>query len=244
MKHPIHVVFFDLGNTLLYDNEGLWREVYWRADEALWNSLREAGAQSSANELYGGYPSLFQYYYKLRENDLDEPGIISIFKQLLIEHHVTISEEKLHTAIHSMYAVAQTNWHLEDDAIPTLQALMEHSFRLGIISNSADDTNTHELVDKSGLRPYFEFIISSASFGKRKPHPAIFRAALDYFQVRPEETVMVGDTFDADIVGAQQVGMNTIWITRRAREAVDSSKVQPDAIVSTLSEIPTLLSAQ
>jgi len=65
---------------------------------------------------------------------------------------------------------------------------------------------------------------------------------LEHFQVPAEQTAMVGDTFEADIIGAQQVGMNSIWITRRVQKTVRRSQIRPDAIVSTLSEIPALLS--
>ncbi len=242
MKKPIRVVFFDLGNTLLYDKEP-WEKLYQEADDVLWKSLHTFGVQASPAEIYGDHETLFHYYYNLRQNELDEPGIGAILKSLLKRKGVAVSREQLYAALRSMYKVTQANWYLEDDAIPTLQTLKEHGFQLGLISNGADDENTQTLIDKARLRPFFEYIISSAAFGKRKPHPSIFRAALNHFRVRAEETVMVGDTFEADIVGAQRVGMNTIWITRRVREPVADSGVRPDAVVKSLNEIPALLSA-
>ncbi len=131
---------------------------------------------------------------------------------------------------------------LEDDAIPVLQVLQRSGYRLGILSNGAEDLNTYELIDKSKLRSYFEFILSSAAFGKRKPHPGIFQAALDHFQISTEETVMVGDNYEADILGAHQLGINTIWIRRRVPDLMEYPPIPPEAIVSTLSEIPPLLS--
>ncbi len=116
-----------------------------------------------------------------------------------------------------MYAVTQTNWHVEPEAVPLLQELELREFRLGVISNAADEENTRTLIDKGGIRPYLEFIISSAAFGKRKPDPGIFRLALDHFGIPAERTVMVGDSYEADIVGAKQLGMHTIWIPATPR---------------------------
>lgn len=241
MKTPIRVVLFDLGNTLIYDKEP-WENLYLRADKALWNSLHSYGVKLTQSELYGKYKTLFQLYYRLRENDLDEPGIGTVLRDLLNRNNIHLSDEELHSALHSMYRITQANWFAENDAIPMLETLKSRGFRLGIISNGADDQNTYTLIDKAQIRSYFEYIISSAAFGKRKPHPGIFNAALEHFQVPAEQTAMVGDTFEADIIGAQQVGINSIWITRRVQKTVRRSQIRPDAIVSTLSEIPALLS--
>jgi HAD superfamily hydrolase (TIGR01662 family) len=216
--------------------------VYQRADDMLWISLRKFGIKSSPQELYGEHETLLHYYYNLREGDLDEPGIDTVLRGLLNDKGFHLPEKKLQSALRSMYAVTQTNWDLESDAIPVLQGLQEGGYRLGIISNGAEDLNTYELIDKAKIRPYFEFILSSAAFGKRKPHPGIFRAALDHFQTPPEQTVMVGDNYEADILGAQQLGINTIWITRRTDGLLNNPLIQPDAVVTTLSEIPGLLS--
>ena len=194
--------------------------------------------------MFGDHKTLLDYYYELREGDLDEPGIGTVLRDLLNEHKIELSDEKLQSALRSMYAVTQTNWFIEDDAIPTLQVLLKSNYRLGIISNGSDDSNTYELLDKTSLRTYFEFIISSAAFGKRKPHPGIFRAAIDHFQILPEQTVMIGDNYEADILGGRQLGMNTIWITRRLPSLQRDSRIQEGTIVSRLSEIPALLSSQ
>lgn len=242
MKTPICAVLFDLGNTLIYDKEP-WENLYLRADKALWNSLRSFGVVLSPRELFGKDKTLFQLYYKLREDDLDEPGIGLVLRGLLNKNGIHLSDEDLQAALRSMYRITQANWFAEDDAIPVLEALKQRGFRLGVISNGADDLNTYALIDKVNIRTYFEYIISSAAFGKRKPHPGIFRAALEHFQVPAGQAVMIGDTFEADILGAQAVGMNSVWVTHRVQKTTPRSEVRPDAVVSTLSEIPALLSA-
>lgn len=241
MKQPIKVIFFDLGNTLIYDEPGAWPEIYQRADDILWISLRESGIKSSPRELYGDHETLLHYYYNLREGELDEPGIGTVLRELLKKQKIYIPDKKLQLALRSMYSVTQTNWYLERDAIPVLEALQEGGYQLGIISNGAEDLNTFELIDKAKLRPYFKFILSSAAFGKRKPHPGIFRTALDYFHISPDQAVMVGDNYEADIIGAHQLGINTIWITRRVPDPIERTPILPDAIVSSLNEIPPLL---
>ena len=240
MKTDIKVVFFDLGNTLIYDNPSLWDDTYLRADQSLRKSLHEFGVDVSSYDLFGEFKTLFDYYYKLRAGDLEEPGIGEILNDLLKKQNISLSNDKLQVALRSMYSITQTNWFLEDDAIPTLQVLLEKGYRLGVISNSSDDLNTYELIDKVGLRTYFELILSSSAIGKRKPHPAIFQRALDNFNIYPEQAVMVGDNYEADILGARHVGMRTIWVTRHLQSTLPIPQNKEEIIVFHLSDILNL----
>ncbi len=61
---------------------------------------------------------------------------------------------------------------------------------------------------------------------KRKPHPEIFQKALEKLGVAAEETVFVGDTVDADVKGAKDLGMKTVFIERRVQKEVE--QVCPD----------------
>jgi putative hydrolase of the HAD superfamily len=241
MKHPPQVVLFDLGNTLLYDDPDAWPEVYRRAEQALWNALHEAGVRTSPDALYAKSGSLLKYYYGLRQSDLQEPGMAPTLEALLRRQGIHISHESLQAALSSMYTVTQSNWHSEEDAVPTLAALRDRGIPLGALSNGADDRNARQLLEKAGLTPFFDLVLSSAAFGWRKPHEGIFRAALARFESPAERVVMVGDSYEADILGAHRAGLATIWITRRIRHVPAIMPVKPDFTVHTLSEIPALI---
>ena len=242
MISSIRVVIFDLGGTLIYDRDP-WPPIFHRADLALLEALQNSGLHIEPSTLFHGHRGLLSLYYDRRGDDIEEETTTVLLKQLLEEQgNLNVSNESIVTILHTMYAVTQSNWFPEKDAIPTLQTLKERGFQLGLISNAADDENTQTLIDKGGFRPYLEFIISSAAFGKRKPHPAIFQVALDHFHVRANQAVMVGDLVETDILGAHQIGMKSIRITRRAIKTATRVHVRPDAMVSALSEIPPLLS--
>ena len=99
-----------------------------------------------------------------------------------------------------------------------------------------------QLVEKFNLESYFEFIVTSAGCGYRKPHQRIFQFALEKVNARAEEVAMVGDTLHADILGANETGMYSIWITRRTDFPPDDTlPIQPRAIIKTLGELPGLL---
>jgi FMN phosphatase YigB (HAD superfamily) len=89
-----------------------------------------------------------------------------------------------------------------------------------------------------GLDGFFEFFVYSSEVPFRKPHPSIFRLALQRWQFRPEEVLYVGDDLKYDVEGAGRVGMRTAWVNRKGRGRVEG--IRPDYEISSLLEILAL----
>ena len=126
-------------------------------------------------------------------------------------------EAFVHQTLRVMYDISEKIWKPEPDALEILRTLQAKGVWIGLISNAPDDENVQNLIDMGGFRPYLDLILSSAAFGYGKPSPDIFNYALDALGVAASEPVMVGDTLRTDILGANQSGMRSIWITRRAK---------------------------
>jgi HAD superfamily hydrolase (TIGR01549 family) len=245
MRRPIRLVLFDLGGTLIYE-QAPWDGLFTRADVALWQALRNQGVMLRASEVYGEATTLFELYnalHRKQPNSLSEPTTLALLGELLGGKGYVLSNEQLREAMRAMYRVTQANWEAEEDAIPTLEQLKRSGYRMGLISNAADDDNTQTLIDKAQIRPYFEYIVSSAAFGRRKPDASIFRSALDHFGIPAQEAVMIGDNFAADVVGAHGAGMQGIWLMRRAAEPANPAQAPAEAMVKTLAEVPEVLEA-
>jgi len=242
--HRYKVIFFDLGNTLLYQSRP-WDETLPSATRAMMDVLRRHGLQLDEERFCKQFEDRLSSYYQERETEFIEYTTAYLLSQQLQEFGVAeVSEETIREALAALYQVSQAHWIPEEDAVPTLQALRERGLRLGVISNASDADDVEALIDKARIRPYFEHIYISAVVGRRKPHPHIFEVALQAFGVRPEEAAMVGDTLGADILGANNLGITSIWITRRAdtpdnRDHLDT--IQPDYTIRTLAELPGLL---
>jgi putative hydrolase of the HAD superfamily len=241
MIAPVQVVFFDLGNTLFYDKAAAWPKVYARAEVALWRALRRSGVTTPAATVYGKSDTLLGYYYALRGEGTREPGVFQVLGDLLKPHVQGISDATITLALRAMYRVTQTNWRLERDAASTLRAVQRRGFRVGAISNGSYDWNALELLNRDRLRRYFDMVLTSAAHGSRKPDASIFQAALDHFRVDPGRTAMIGDSYEADILGAAALGMHTIWLTRRVPLDAVAVTFQPDATARALREVPALL---
>jgi putative hydrolase of the HAD superfamily len=116
--------------------------------------------------------------------------------------------------------------------------------KVGVVTNAYQPMMLREIeMHQHGILDYFpECRISAADVGFLKPHPAIFHTALTHIGSTPEETVFVGDDPEADVVGAQGVGMKAVLRqTPRRYFDPDNDEIRPDAIVDTLSELFPLL---
>jgi putative hydrolase of the HAD superfamily len=108
-------------------------------------------------------------------------------------------------------------------------------YKLGIVSNFAIPECVQRLLQREGLERFFDVVIVSGAVNRRKPHPEIYKKALKKLGVKPEETVFVGDTVDADVQGAKAVGMKTVYLERRLQKDVEIAC--PDQTVKSLSEL-------
>ena len=240
----INVLLFDLGSTLIFSRDP-WSDVLPVADQALLASLHQSGLCLTSENFFQEFGGFLDGYYAARGYGTIERTTFVALKEFLAEKGCEPVEDALvRKALDEMYSVTQKNWCLEQDSIPTLDRLLSNGFRLGLISNTSDDKNVQQLIDQHGLRNYFEFIITSAGCGIRKPDSRIFQAALDHFTVESDCAAMVGDTPEADILGANQMGIYSIWITRRYIGIQDGElAIQPQAVVTALDQIPALLQA-
>ena len=103
-------------------------------------------------------------------------------------------------------------YRLYDDVRPALARIAQAGARAYIVSNHL--WRLPEIVSALGLGDAVAGVITSARCGYRKPHPAIYRAALDLAGTVPGETLMVGDSLSADVRGAEAAGLRAVYLDR------------------------------
>jgi putative hydrolase of the HAD superfamily len=112
-----------------------------------------------------------------------------------------------------MYEVYELHWRLFPDALDALEKIRASGLHLAMLSNASDEDNVRRMLAAHGLESYFDPVVISAAIGIRKPDPRAFRPVLDAWGIPAPELVMVGDTLEADILGAKRIGMRAIWIS-------------------------------
>lgn len=114
---------------------------------------------------------------------------------------------------------------------------LSQEYKIGIIANQ--DFGTEKRLKNFGIMQYIDIIIASAEEGVAKPDIRIFEIALKRAGCKPEQSVMVGDRIDNDIVPAKKVGMRTIQIKQGMGkyQKVQNERESPDFSVDNLSEL-------
>jgi len=124
-------------------------------------------------------------------------------------------------------------WRLYDDVLPTMDALAAQGWMHIILSNHVPELG--DIVEHLSLGPYIGRLFNSAETGYEKPHPRAFHMILETIPDM-ESVWMIGDSFHADILGAQAVGLSTILVRRP----------HPDAAryCASLADVPAMITAE
>lgn len=139
----------------------------------------------------------------------------------------------------SNYMVEWPKQSIPHEETTELLSSIKGIYKLGLVTNFPDEPPARKTFEKLGFNAIFDSLVVSGEVGYRKPGRIIFERALSELGSIPESTVMVGDTFEADIVGAKNLGMKAILIDADASHSEKHSI--PDAIVESISEVRKVL---
>lgn len=120
-----------------------------------------------------------------------------------------VSDEEIEAISQEYIRLLPDNNHLFDGAFEILDYL-NGKYKLHIITNGFADVQFRKMKNAK-LEPYFESITNSEMAGVKKPNPIIFEHALSLANAKKENSIMIGDSFDADVQGALNVGLDAIF---------------------------------
>ncbi|MGH2455531.1 MAG: HAD family hydrolase [Candidatus Limnocylindria bacterium] len=211
-RSPLRAVFLDIGDTVMRPNPS-WEHIYQIAFE-------EYGVQVATDRLRDALRAAYHHGGWGFEGGFDPTPEASFQRTIQIDQ-AAIGELGIGTMPEAFFRrlselfLVVSNWHVFPDALPALRALRDRGLVVGAVSNWV--WQLPELMHSLELVSHFDFIAASARVGYEKPHPQIFRYALERAHVGPQQAFHVGDHLDADVGGAQGVGIAPVLIDRRDR---------------------------
>lgn len=246
----VRCILFDLGDTLWSRKDlAVWQRMEYDANGravAILRTCTDASFSPALGDVALGKRlrnSVEKYLLTLVcENPEIEPegavAVAHVFQQWGIEN---VDYQQCAAIFEGLRVRIPGSRPLFDDVLSTLEELQRRGFQLGIVTNRHwGGAIFQEDLQTLGLLDYFDprHMAISIDLGIRKPNPAIFLHVLHAFDIPPQEAAMVGDSLRSDILGAQLLGLFTIWKPSPALGSeVYARKV---ATVASTSTIPSL----
>jgi len=120
-----------------------------------------------------------------------------------------------------------------------LEYLKSEGYKIGCVTNKAAQF-TEPLLNDLGVNDYFSIVISGDTLEKKKPDPMPLLHAAKYFNVAPEQALMIGDSI-SDVKAARAAGFRIACMTYGYNHGVDIREAKPDAVMDSMAELPDLL---
>ncbi|MFS4417055.1 YjjG family noncanonical pyrimidine nucleotidase [Maribacter sp. 2307ULW6-5] len=199
----------------------LIKDVFFDLDHTLWDFERNSALT-------------FETIFEQRQMDIDLPAFLEVYVPANIRYWKMYREERIskenlrYERLKSVFdtlgitvpdgtinqlaadyiAQLSTYGHLFPHATEVLNYLRP-KYRLHIITNGFQEIQAKKLKN-SGIDMYFEHVIDAEVAGAKKPHPRIFEMALERSRAVPQRSLMIGDSLEADILGAKALGMHAL----------------------------------
>jgi putative hydrolase of the HAD superfamily len=192
----IKAVIFDLDNTLVD-----FMAMKNQAIDAAIHAMQDAGLNLAAEEIRRRIDAIYA-----------ERGIEfqSVFDQLLFDEFSVVDYKILASGIIAYRRAREAALVPYPHVYMTLMSLMKMNLKLGVVSDAPGREAWLRLCYLN-LHHIFDAVVTFDDTHARKPSPEPFTEALKRLEVRPEESLMVGDWAERDVLGAAQVGMKTIF---------------------------------
>ena len=234
--------------NLPLEKGGKYKHLFFDLDHTLWDF--EANSKATLKELHyamqlenKGVNDFDQFHKKyIAHNELlwerYRNGFIRqeelrIKRMTLALLDFKIADEELAKELSARFLdLLPTRTILFPYAKEILKYLMEKGYGLHLITNGFEKTQHNKLM-YSGLTPFFNQVITSEGSGSLKPNKEIFEFALQKCCTNPDESVMIGDNIEVDIMGAMNAGIDQVYVNHLGIEPV----VKPTYTVNSLKEL-------
>lgn len=242
----IQAVLFDMGGTLenLYYDSRLREE----ATKGLRELLRALDLEPALSlpELHSAVLAGLAAYQAWRENGDIELPPERVWTEFIFAGH-DLPRERLASVADELMLFYETHYYvrsLRPEAAAVLESLRRAGYRLGVISNVMSRRLVPGKLAEYGIAHYFDPVLTSVEFGRRKPNARIFEEAARLLRLSPAACAYVGDTVSRDVIGARRAHFGLViqiksFLTDKADRTTEP--VAADAVVHDLMEVVDLV---
>jgi len=197
------------------------KHVFFDLDHTLWDFDKNSALtfdkifdlhqlDIDRNEFLTVYEPINLDYWKLyREEKIDKSNLrYKRLKDTFDAIRFKVSDDTIHQLSEDYITYLSTFNHLFEGTVDILEHLAQR-YQLHIITNGFDEAQQKK-IENANISQYFKTVTNSEIAGVKKPNPIIFNYALSVAKAKSHESIMIGDSLEADVLGALDVGLDAI----------------------------------
>lgn len=241
---PIQAVFFDMGGTI--ETYGWTPELRIQETTGIQKLLIDSGINLGFSDLqlYKIISSGLDAYHLTALETMQELPAAQVFNDYIFKD-LPINREEITRIAEELMFFIETHWfnrNLRSELPGVLKEIHQMGLKIGLISNVNSRNQVPANLEKYGIRSYFNPVVLSSEYGRRKPDPAIFHYAARLANVPAGQCVYIGDRIVRDILGARRAGFR---LAVQIQHDFDHGEVDegstPDAVVKNMDEFLQIL---
>ncbi|MDR3625912.1 MAG: HAD family hydrolase [Ignavibacteriaceae bacterium] len=223
----MEAILFDFGGTL--DTNGVhWSEKFWE----IYQKYRVPVTKKEYEEAYvAAEKRMSERVHK--EDDM----MATLSNQVNLQFEYLHNERKINeysrladSVINSCYLDVIETLKITDNVLRQLK----NNYKLGVVSNFYG--NLEPVLKSLSIDKYFDAIIDSTVVKVNKPDPNILQVALYWLNTIPANAIVIGDSYDRDIIPAKKIGCKTIWLDGKSWNKPDDTS-DADIIVHSINKL-------
>jgi putative hydrolase of the HAD superfamily len=240
----IRTVFFDMGGTI--ETFGWTPELRIKATSGIRKRLAAAGIHLDLTDkrLYKIISAGLDAYHELSLQTMEELTPQRIWKEYILADY-SVDPEKLSGLAEELMLYIETHYYervMRPEVPAVLDAIQNMGYKIGLISNVNSRGQVPQNLNQYGVIQYFNPIVLSSEYKRRKPDPSIFHYAARLSNSPTSECIYIGDRISRDIVGAKRAGFKlAIQIHHDFNHGEIDEGAVPDLILNDMNELLVVL---
>jgi putative hydrolase of the HAD superfamily len=243
MTRQIDAIFFDMGGTI----ETFWhtRELRLQATGGLHEILLRAGIDLDTEQLYTLVTEGLARYRRWTLQSMIELPPEQVWREYILTHYPSARQQLNAAVAEDLTFFIETKYYhrqMRPEMPNVLEAIQELGLKMGVISNVQSRGQVHSNLEQYGIKHFFDPIVTSSAYGRRKPDPAIFYHAAQLMNVPAGACAHVGDRISRDILGARKAGYRlAVQIHHEFGGKDEVQDAAPDAVLTDMTELVDVL---
>lgn len=241
----IKAVFFDMGGTI--DTYTFTPELRLNATPGIDRLLKQAGINLGLTneQLFEVVTRGLKEYHRVCVQTQEELPSLKVWNSFVFKDF-EIDPAKLAPISEELMLFIETRYYdrkMRPEVPEVLDTLRKMGLRIGIISNVNSKSQVPLNLAQYGIKAFFDPIVLSSEYGRRKPDPSIFHYAARLAHVPTSECAFVGDQIERDVVGARKAGYGLVVQIehQNPNERDVIMDAEPDALIGDLKQMIDLI---